>query len=559
MRNKTKQMLYFFAIVSLLYLSPVFQNYDKWGDRDWNQLSFFNAVPRKTILEYRQMPLWNPYYCGGNVYLALPHSLSLSPFFVFTLMLGVDLGLKVQLLLYFFTGLLGMYVLCKQLKLSDLASIISSFIFMFSSTFALRVIEGHQSYWSIVFIPWAMLFYLRIQENKINIVYCSLVLLLMLFSGSYTILPFTLLLLFMYAVFESVEKRKIEPVMNLVFVTLIFLLLGSVKILPMLEIMSEHPRKTELNQKLDLNLVYHSILSRDQNHMKFSDITPYWWHEYGTYVGFLPVILFLLCLPFFYKKAWKFVLLTAVFFNLFLGNVKFGLWKLLHMFPVFSSLRLPSRFNIMFLFCFAVTTGFFLNELHKRIKKNCIMKFIFYLFVFIILIDLGTVSYPIINNTFDIEPIKIQPEKEFYQTSVKYDYDNSEYPNFLKNVGNVDCYENLKLDTAVIPKENDWYRGEAYLLHDNGQASIDYFSPNRVIVNINLTDDDVLVLNQNYHKGWKSKTHDVIDTNGLFSTHVNSNETTVEFYYLPTSYVIGLITSMLTVFLLIYYFKKTNS
>ena len=67
-------LVLFFAVVALIFTLPIFLAFDYWGLFDWDQHLFYHAVPRATILNYGQFPLWNPYYCGGTVLLANPQS-----------------------------------------------------------------------------------------------------------------------------------------------------------------------------------------------------------------------------------------------------------------------------------------------------------------------------------------------------------------------------------------------------------------------------------------------------------------------------------------------------
>ena len=66
--------LFIFIVIGFFFLMPLFVNLNNWGSFDWDQHFFYNEAARKTILKYKQVPLWNPYYCGGNVLLAHPES-----------------------------------------------------------------------------------------------------------------------------------------------------------------------------------------------------------------------------------------------------------------------------------------------------------------------------------------------------------------------------------------------------------------------------------------------------------------------------------------------------
>src|SRR3990167_557210 len=111
--NEYSLALTIFIILSLIILYPIFKNITYLGTGDWDQHFFYNAVPRKTILSFYQIPLWNPYYCGGNVLLAHPESVWLNPFFIFVLIFGEVIGLKIELFLHLILGMFGVFLLSK--------------------------------------------------------------------------------------------------------------------------------------------------------------------------------------------------------------------------------------------------------------------------------------------------------------------------------------------------------------------------------------------------------------------------------------------------------------
>jgi len=93
----------FFAVVSLVFFFPMLTSFSNWGLYDWDQHFFYHASPRLSILDYGQFPLWNAHYCGGNPLLANPQSGFLSPFFPLVMLFGAVAGLKLQVILYFFS------------------------------------------------------------------------------------------------------------------------------------------------------------------------------------------------------------------------------------------------------------------------------------------------------------------------------------------------------------------------------------------------------------------------------------------------------------------------
>src|SRR6478609_2974304 len=79
-----------FAAVASIFRYPEFfsVNYD------WRYFSSWIEVGRRSYLWFHQMPLWNPYGCGGEVLLANPQSMVASPLIFLSLIFGTALGLK---------------------------------------------------------------------------------------------------------------------------------------------------------------------------------------------------------------------------------------------------------------------------------------------------------------------------------------------------------------------------------------------------------------------------------------------------------------------------------
>ena len=77
------------------------------GGFDWDQHFFYLESIRKPVAEYGQFPLWNPYYVGGMPILENPQIKFFSPTFLFSILFGSIIGLKISVLFYYALGALG--------------------------------------------------------------------------------------------------------------------------------------------------------------------------------------------------------------------------------------------------------------------------------------------------------------------------------------------------------------------------------------------------------------------------------------------------------------------
>ncbi|MEK6868024.1 MAG: hypothetical protein AABX98_04325, partial [Nanoarchaeota archaeon] len=98
-----------FLVITIIFTFPIYSKLTNLGIHDWDQHLLYEAVPRATILQYMQFPLWNPWQCAGNVMLANPQSSFFSIHFPLTLLFGEVMGTKLAIPLYLFIGLLGMW------------------------------------------------------------------------------------------------------------------------------------------------------------------------------------------------------------------------------------------------------------------------------------------------------------------------------------------------------------------------------------------------------------------------------------------------------------------
>ena len=559
-----------FSFVSIIFLFPVFKNIGYLGWHDWDQHYFYNEAPRKTLLEYKQFPLWNPYYCGGNVLLAHPESTFLNPFYIFVLLFGAVVGIKIQALFYLIFGMFGMFLLSKHWGLAKYSSYLPSIVFFLSSWFFLRMAEGHTLYLTIAFVPWVFLFYLKGIKNIKYLVIASIFLVLIALGGGTYPFYFMALFLLIYSILYSMQKRNFRPLMVIAIIFVLTFLLGAVKFIPMLEFLGSTSEPLKDAQYNSIGLIFKSLLSRNQASMYYeqsffdfpSDANkrarlksegkvPWRWHEYGAYIGIIAFLLLILGIFINFKGRWPLIITMLVFLFLSLGKIKS---------PYILDLHGPSRFILLFVFGASLLAGIALNIL----EKSKIPKYVPLLVVFVILVDLFLVSYPIVSNIFTKEAEKINKAGDFVQTASE-NAKFSQYTGFLENKGTVNCYERLFLPNAAVAKNQGNilfvnYIGEAYLAGNNKTIDIDYFSPNKVEVSFNSDKGDVIVLNQNYFNGWKTDKGMAINYNGLIAAEVRADDNELTFYYLPNSFIIGLAITIITlaICLVFYLYSQTK-
>src|ERR1700722_2447477 len=140
---------------ALLFAWPMLGHLGQFGAfHDWEFTTELHWVPYFTVLHYHQLPLWNPYKCGGMPMLGNPQSRILTPFFLLQLLTGPVLGLQLEVILHLALTWAGGYVLGRSLGLSPLGCVVCASIFPANSWFYLHIGEGHAVFLPTAYLPW---------------------------------------------------------------------------------------------------------------------------------------------------------------------------------------------------------------------------------------------------------------------------------------------------------------------------------------------------------------------------------------------------------------------
>ena len=568
-----KSKLLLIAVIlalGILFSVPIITNLQNWGTHDWDQHFAFHEAARKSIVEYGQFPLWNPWMCGGNLLLANPQSTFLNPAFVFVLLFGTVIGMKLIIIFYLVLGMLGMYLVARFYGAGKLSSFIAPIIFMLSSTYALRASMGHSVWLTLGLVPFVFLFFLKSIKKWKMILIAAVFNCLIFFGGGIYPLVFGNLFIAIYALLDGIFERRKKAFVMVIVLIVITMLFGAVKLIPFYNFSSQFAVQQDDVQETSIGILYDSLFSRNQlptsRIYESSQGLQWGWHEYGHYIGFVVFIISLAGAILLFKKknVKKLVFSILIFTLLALGNATpFNIWALLHKLPLLSSLHGSFRALFVVMLCISILAAMMLTVMEKKTRIFKInAKLVVILIIAVILVDLYLVSSPIYRGAFPKEPMAVLEEESFVQV-YSTDPTRLQYRNMLQNWGTVNCYERISplmasiamfRDDKVVSYDN--YVGESYLLGTKEKQEITYFSPNRIVVNVEADNPDSLILNQNYYKGWKAAGKDVLNKENLIAAEVSESGNVV-FSFMPLDYIVGLIISLISIVAaIIIYLKK---
>jgi hypothetical protein len=575
-----------FVGLALLHAWPVLWSNGRWGIQDWDVHTFLQAAPRVSLLQYHQVPLWNPWFCGGMPLLARPESAFVTPLYGVILLGGELVGLRIWILLHLVVGLFGVHVVARDLRQSRLAGMLAGVLFMMSSAYAVHVSAGNIWALNMAWMPWALWAWgraLRVAHGpKVRgawrsppLLACAVFLSLMwLGGGPY---PFVMTILFLGIQSGAMAVWRVArvgtAVWMLVFLMVWTVLLSAVKLFPAIEFTLQYPRLHTIPTGFSVAALVHGLLGRDQSlelpaGLQMGDGlmsgASQFMNEIGMYVGWVPLLLMLAGTVAGGRGRRPLLVGMVLLLWLSLGvRAPVSLWNGLHELPVLNIMRVAERFRLVYLLILALLAGWGLDvvrvALARRRWEHTLPALVL---ILLIACDLMLVVRPVWARTFIIPPLDMGGSRAspFTQTAEHYwvgpegwatAADNpvycawsSHYPAFLSNQGIVHGNEEIPVPQAAIAIETPRYRGEVWIEGGDGHAAYAGWTPNRLEVDVRVAQPAALVVNQNFYTGWcVSDGRAVFSTNGLLATKVSPADGRLTFVYRPWTVIAGALVS----------------
>ena len=562
--------------LTLAFLWPVVQAWSNWGIEDWDYWAAHHEAARRSLLEYHQLPLWNPWCCGGTDLAAHPGSRVFAITSPLLLLLGAVSGLKLEMLLHAALGLLGLYAVGRQIGLDRFSAWLAPLAYFLGPLYALPVTAGMAWFTSVAFLPWALLFFLRTKAGDLRSgIASSACLVFMVFAGGAYPLAIALLFFGFLAMLDARELGLARTAQRLITLAAFTLLLGAVKLLPSIEFMRDFPREAEQPTGFSVEGLSAGLFGREQRleaaATQFDGVhageflrgISADYDDVGMYVGPLVAALFAIGVALPWRKHWRFSIALVFFLLLSFGDrLPFGPFQLLHRLPVFESMRFAERYRLVWLLCALLIAGGGLQTLRQwigaRFPGRPYADLAAAAVLLCLSIDLFVLTRPIYQAAFPIAPMEFRASPEFRQIAGLPNYDaggfvgrpygqarvygawSAHYPAFLMNRGFVRCYESALVPRAPLPMRARRYRGEVHLAGTTGEVSTEFWSPNKLRFRVRAESAGRLVVNQNYYGGWRaSDGRPVTSEAGLIAVEVGPGDREIELTYRRDSFVLG--------------------
>jgi hypothetical protein len=377
---------------SILFFYDIFTGRFLFTERD---LGPYFIPPRFFWVESIKnwdFPLWDPYQFTGHPFFANPQHAILYPLNGLFFLLPFDWAFNAVIILHFFLGGFFTYLLLKDLKVHFTGSLIAGLIFMLSG-YLLSIHSLLNSLLSVVWTPLIMMYFRRAFASpglKNEMIAAVLTTISFLGGGLEIVYGNFLILLFMVfflpspdSPFPGGESRRVGSweriwlgTRVLFAITIVFLLLSAIQLIPFLELYMHSIRGRGISYQ---EATIWSFAPKDvllfflpDAYGYFLDMKKYWttqcWLK-TLYAGGLP---FLLSLVFFLFSRGRKLYLALLILSLFLSLGHYNpLYPLVFKYiPFFDGIRYPVKFLYIFILTLSITAGLGFEKLLSLAKEG---------------------------------------------------------------------------------------------------------------------------------------------------------------------------------------------
>ncbi len=504
------------------------RNWGFFGSDDWDLTYATFESARKSIVEYRQWPGFNPYLAFGSDMDANPQSAHASIFFIPILIFGTFYGYKVAIIAAILIGLFGMQALLKGLGLDNLKSVLLSMLFCSASYFSRHIMEaGHSNFLNFYLVPY-LFYFLNIFRLKISFwsgIIPTLILTHFISAGAPFAFIVAVFLITLWTIGLILTKNiRFIKVLGFFSIVLFSAGLSLWKIIPVLDLWTNFPRTVIDDSSINLLILLDAFAD-----FKTDTGTPHGWHEISLGIGLLVPVLIL-----FYRKhianfnVWIGLSLLSVWLSM--GNTPslINPWYLLHhYFPVFDSLRSPYRFLFIALFALVIGLALIVNKLEDN------------KLILIIILSLAlsnTLNFNAISrNMVFSERLEAIPETNDQIPDIIKSNKKQLFLNIRKNKLVIDAYEPQLLSTVSDTLQSF-----------SSGALVTEFKPN--FIRLKST-DSIVKLSLRHSSNWSTSLGKIENANGLLSiTKLQANQN-ITLTYLNDKIRTGVYASLITLLL----------
>lgn len=533
----------FICLAAFLITLPYTYRAMPWGIGDWDYHHSQAHIYQQTIREYGEVPLWNPYFCGGTAALGDPEYAVLTPAFALQYFWGVETGAGLVLLLGFIITGMGVVVLGKYLGLAPVEAALSALIVIGSSALVLKASEGHLPIiFAYMWVPWILWSWLQNKSFR-----CGIFLTFALLQGGIYILSYTAIAL---GILLFMQPNRWQSFRSALVAGLWMLGLSSWQFIPTLYWLAEYQDEAFVASTNTLMNLPDIFFGRYMHNAFVINNQVSGWHEYGAYIGYGVLILALIGTS--YIRSRKVVLALIVCTVVALAISSAG--PVLE--PLFSLLPFIPRSNISRVVLFTLLglgllAGFGFKRLTAQRGWAQVMAIVLAGFI---CIDLASLAYPIAEQGFTVPRVNDPLPAAMYpisytDTTHTVRQQGRDIPRAygatLQGYGTFSFCGVVGPDSAVALPTSD-QPAPFITTTTAAEAKLLSWSPNTIRLKVSALQESKVTLNVNYAPGWQTNYGEVLRDQSPLTIAIPAGEAEMKVHYQPPGLLLGIAVTVLT-------------
>jgi hypothetical protein len=471
-------------------------------------------------------------------------------------------------------GTVGAWLFAGRFTKSAAMKLFACAICAINGRWALQMSVGHMWHLYYAYVPWALYFYDRAASEAGRMrdtVLTGVVLALMVYAGAIYPLPQTVVCIGIYSILLAAQQRNVRPILRALLAGVLSFGFSAPKLLPVLDTLRRYPRLIDSPEALDLGGLILTLTHREGEPAGHPYPSPWGWHEWGIYIGWIAVAAIVIGLCFargLRVSPLRWVALACLVLGLGSFHEK-APWTLMHELPIFKSQHVPSRWLYPAIICGAAAAAALAQRILVRTRFRMWIEALLLVPAILVANDVATNTAGIVAGTFNKRPASVvESMGAFYQNKVippELNYSDRDWapaalPSMTANVGAIDCgtfpgLHNYVRDAqghapglGAKGKGDENYHGEIYTLTGAGSAAFTRWTPNVMEVRVTgAKAGDLLVLNQNWDAGWLANGSPALMNQDLVAYRLNGADESVTFRYRPRTWWLGIGIFFLTI------------
>lgn len=527
---------------------------------DDHQFHAWEMANRITVMDYHQLPVWNPFWCGGTLAIAAPEDSFFAPDTLLRLAFGVSLGRQLSVILALVLAMEGTYRVARVWRSSALGAACAALTFGTNWWFINFVQHGFFNFvMGFSLMPWALWALMRgVDSGWHRWVGGFFVAWLTVCAGTYP-LPYTVMLLTFFTIAMTLGhpdakiRNTLAPFKSYVILGIIGGLLAACKLVPLFLFLKQFSR---VWNPVEANLATTLL---------------------GNFSKLYIIVIALCALSAAFNDRWGSMCLLGggLFFLLAMGDFDpMSPYHLLKKLPLFGQLRAPERYLVITMLLTSLGAARTITLIEDVLPKIFAVIFAakpdarglaFRLPLVIHLLAVGAATaglafgfYTAFGTTakesmvqLASTPYFVEPPRPlaqpFRQTrGNRRDGHLFEY----MNLGSLYCIVGIPVPQspqlrADLPQEeflSDPTRGTVRRVR---------WTPNEITLQVNAQRSARVVINQNFHAHWRSNVGSVVSHQGLLAIDVPVGQHTLVVRFVDRPQQFALMISVLTLLVML--------